>query len=664
MIFVISILLPQGFNNFPMVPGCLFLICVLLIIGCFYTNGWPASLLLYSAIYCLALICLNRQEQNLVCADRIIKILNHYPGRSKLLIKKSNRTKKGCRLECRILSIDTIKLSHLNMSCLLYTPSFKRELNKYDTLSIQIPFRNIRKLANPLSFDKRAFYGAKGIFYEGYISETDDIKHKNFYPSLSDPIASIRYRIAKSINDLNIQKKSKALIHALILGNKYHMHSSTIEKFVNTGCIHVLAVSGLHTGIIFSLFCPLLYLMRFWHSMRWLNIGIISALLFIFVAICGFPSSAVRAALMLGVWLLTKCLGILHNSFSILALTAFAVLMMQPSQIHQLGFKLSYLALAGIIVLYNKIPFNENKILRSIWASPLRMVWLSISAQFFITPILLLELKSFAPYFAISSMIAVPFIFIIMLFSIVAILSHNFIPLVNASIDTLIATLTQAIASIETWPSSTIKEIYFTDVAFAVSSLFLLLFAVSLILKNKLSLIYALCILISIIPCLQAQRLYNLHTVAFSVFHQYQGSLITIHHHGMEDIIYQSGKSNPAYLLSKLRNAHSIHCKNHNTTQLPVTIKSGKFSLLITGPEHIICCSKKNSTYADILLLTQANKSVFLELIDRMKFKLVIIDGSTTYDNKTSIIEILNQYRIPYHDTSTQGFWNYKLLNI
>jgi len=537
-------------------------------------------------------------------------------------------------------------------------------LQKADTLSVQLPFKKIRKESNPVKFDKKAYYQSKGIFHEGFINDKLELEYKGFYSSTNHPIASTRNRIAKKIQNLKLKKKSKAFMHALILGNKSHMHSSTLESFADTGCIHVLAVSGLHTGIIFSLFSPFLYFLRFKHDLRWLTLAMVIGLLYIFVSICGYPPSAVRASCMLSLWLLIKCLGISHNAFSILALTAFVVLMIQPVQIDQLGFKLSYLALTGIIVLYNKIPFRDNPHIQSIWASPFRMIWLSICAQYFLSPLLLLEMNSFAPYFAVSSMIAVPFIYIIMLLSIIVIISHRFIPLLNNILDTLISSLTNTIAFIEKWPLSTINEVYFTELAFGISFIFLTLLSIGLAYQNKVILVFALSILFSIIPCLQAQRLHQLHTVDISIFHKTLGSLVTVHHHGLEHVVFQSGRNNKDYLLSKQRIKHSIHSKSHNPIQPPVIIQSENLSLMIADSENEVCSISCIPAYLDFLLLTKANRNKLYKLMACIDIKMVIIDGSTTYDNKNQIIELLDNLGIQYHDTSTKGYWNYKFLNI
>lgn len=159
----------------------------------------------------------------------------------------------------------------------------------------------------------------------------------------------------------HLSGNSLALLCAMTLGDRSHLTSDVRDDFADAGVSHVLALSGLHLSILVMLFS--------WIVMRWLRrwryahvaaslMGI--ALMAVFVLMAGMPTSLMRAATML--LLAQGCALIERRELGLnnLCLAAFLLLLWQPAWLFDVGFQLSFLAVAGIVVAIRLCPFPER----------------------------------------------------------------------------------------------------------------------------------------------------------------------------------------------------------------------------------------------------------------------------------------------------------------
>jgi competence protein ComEC len=176
--------------------------------------------------------------------------------------------------------------------------------------------------------------------------------------------------------------------------------------------MHILAVSGLHVGILYWLFSILLYRHKKIRQKGWLNSVLILLGLWIYAGITGFSPSVLRATLMFSFIVMATLLGKSSNIYNTLAVSAFVLLLGSPLLVFSVSFQLSYLAVLGIVYMQPKIyrwlTFN-NFILRQLW------MWTSVylAAQLATTPISLYYFHQFPTYFIIANWIVVPAAFLI-----------------------------------------------------------------------------------------------------------------------------------------------------------------------------------------------------------------------------------------------------------
>ena len=165
-------------------------------------------------------------------------------------------------------------------------------------------------------------------------------------------------------------EKEKGLAEALLIGYKNDLDKELVQSYSNTGVVHIIAISGLHLGIIYwlleLLFQPLLKKRK----TKWLRPLLIISGLWTFSLLAGAQPSVLRSALMFSMIVIGESLGRKNTAFNSLACSALILLLINPYWLWDLGFQLSYAAVASILIfmrpVYNLLYF-PNKLIDFIW---------------------------------------------------------------------------------------------------------------------------------------------------------------------------------------------------------------------------------------------------------------------------------------------------------
>ncbi|MEJ2614273.1 MAG: ComEC/Rec2 family competence protein, partial [Ignavibacteriaceae bacterium] len=214
-------------------------------------------------------------------------------------------------------------------------------------ISITGTYTKGREIRNPGEFDYDRYLrknGISGIITAYNISDFKIISSKKeFFP---DQIFQIRKSIYKNIVKLQ-NTQTASLLKSLLLADRSDIDFETKSAFINSGVIHVLAVSGLHTGFII-LFLLLIF-GRF--NIYFRSFAAILGLL-VFMCITGLPVSVFRASVMAIVIIVAFMLNRSTNLFNSLALAALIILIVNPEEIYSAGFQLSFSAVLSIGVIF------------------------------------------------------------------------------------------------------------------------------------------------------------------------------------------------------------------------------------------------------------------------------------------------------------------------
>lgn len=262
---------------------------------------------------------------------------------------------------------------------------------------------------NPKAFDYARFLHTRNIHFTAYVKPEDWQKI-----SESKPFSLIR--LSQNIQNkcLNILHKhlpterEKAVASALILGYKPDLSETTKAAYSNTGAMHVLAVSGLHTGFIYLIVMSLLNRLpvRF-SSWPIVKTALLIASLWLFALITGAAPSVLRSATMFSFLAVGKAINREVNIYNNLASSAFFLLLVNPFLLFSPGFQLSYLAVSGIVYfqpLIYKLRYFKNRLPDYLW----NLTAVSCSAQLSTFPLSLYYFHKLPLYFWLSGMIVIP----------------------------------------------------------------------------------------------------------------------------------------------------------------------------------------------------------------------------------------------------------------
>jgi competence protein ComEC len=264
--------------------------------------------------------------------------------------------------------------------------------------------KNIR---NPGGFEYEGYLQRAGI--TGYIYSSSDsaicIIEDN-EALFSGVIYRIRKYISESIDDLH-NKNTASLLKGILLADRKDIDSEIRTDFINSGTAHILAVSGLHVGFIILIFIVLTGRLNLYLRSILTLSGII-----IFIFITGSPPSVVRASLMAVFVIVGFLTNRSTNIFNSLALSALIILLLDPSQLFNPGFQLSYAAVIGIAIFYLPVrpKIIESNIKGDFLKNTLHFSAVTVAAQIGTLPLVLyyfskLSLVSFA-----ANLIVVPLI--------------------------------------------------------------------------------------------------------------------------------------------------------------------------------------------------------------------------------------------------------------
>lgn len=207
------------------------------------------------------------------------------------------------------------------------------------------------------------------------------------------------------------------VVKALTTGDRRDLSRETVAVFRSSGASHILALSGLHLGILYAILAFLSGAAGGSRIGRGIRYGLIVGLSGVYVFITGASPSLVRAFLFI---FLSETARLTHRKTRLVGSLCGALtlqLAFHPGAITSVGFQLSYLAMTGIALLYPPLkrlyPGEEGR-----WKSPARYIWnaaaLSIACQATTAPLAWWRFRTFPRYFLLTNLLALPLTSLVM----------------------------------------------------------------------------------------------------------------------------------------------------------------------------------------------------------------------------------------------------------
>ena len=351
------------------------------------------------------------------------------------------------------------------LKCYFYKDDRSRALHIGDGLKIQSRIEANSEWRRG-SFDYRRYLEIHGFTGRTFVASWKWQKVKVSLKQLSRlervRLTFLKYR-SQLLSRLNPAVEEKddayAVVAAMALGDKSALTQELKDVYSVTGASHILALSGLHMGIIYTL------LSLFVFSRRWQMLSQIIIMLSIwgFVFLVGMSTSVMRSAVMLSVYALLSLGHRDRMSVNTLAFTAIVMLMVSPMSLFDVGFQMSYMAVFSILLF---VPLMEgifpaeylmsHRVVRWFWG----MVTVSLSAQIGTAPLIAYYFGRFSCYFLPTNFIVIPAAMLILYLSLVVLL----VPSLAFVLFDIVAMLNGLLTKMASIPGASIDNLHPTKI--------------------------------------------------------------------------------------------------------------------------------------------------------------------------------------------------------
>ena len=289
-----------------------------------------------------------------------------------------------------------------------------------------------------------------------------------------------RNELLERLSDHGVDGSVYAVVAAMTLGDKSQLTNELRKTYAITGASHILALSGLHLGIIYTLLSLLLSRRRWWIVSQ----VVIIVCIWLYVFLVGMTVSVVRSAVMITVYALLSLGHRDKMSVNTLAFAAIVMLLFNPLSLFDVGFQMSFMAVLAILLFYplfegvwSQSFLMDHRVFKWLWT----MLSVSCAAQIGVAPLIVYYFGRFSCFFLLTNLLVVPAATLILYLSLVVLLIPSLAYLLIYIVDALNRLLTW----IATLPGVSIEGLHPT--LLQVSMVYVIIIAVYLLLRRAAS---------------------------------------------------------------------------------------------------------------------------------------------------------------------------------
>lgn len=341
-----------------------------------------------------------------------------FEGKQKFVFRidtKLYSNQKYRRYETEILMVNEQDKDFVPFKAVISVPKEIPPLDFRNYYQTEAYINAIASPDNDFQFNYARYSARKDIYRQAFINAevlAAPKKELNF----ADRFNQKRLDILQRIDGSSLSSTSKAFLKGIILADRTDMDAQTVSDFSRSGLMHFLAISGSHMAIIFFM---LMWLLKPIFPAKYRNYPILISLILIwmFAWFIGFGSSVTRSCIMVTAYYLFVILDRKPDFLHAMALAGFIILAFDSHQLFDVGFQLSFLAVAGIFWL-NRPILNLFGRVDSRWKRFLaNIVSMSLSAQIATLPLVLYYFHQYSAVSVIANLVIIPFSEIIIIFS-------------------------------------------------------------------------------------------------------------------------------------------------------------------------------------------------------------------------------------------------------
>lgn len=376
--------------------------------------------------------------------------------------------KASTHIKLRMLKLENNRLILKNRSFINAYFAEEQSLKLPEPGEIIIVKSRLSKISNagnPHEFNYKRYLSLKNIYFSTYIKDKE-WEILSFQSFMSDvKLLSLQFKLFLQQKIKNIARTNDALHPELMLaictGDKSELEYEIKTSFSNAGAIHVMAVSGLHVGMIWMFLQYLTFFLKKSKPGKILQFILIIAILWFYALMTGLSASVVRSVTMFTIASLGGLMNRKAIIFNTLFIAAFIQVIINPKIIYDVGFQFSYTAVLSILLFHPPL----NKILRSkniFFKHVLNLVNVSISAQILTFSLAAYYFHQFPVYFLLTNLLVIPLVTLLMMLFLTSVL-FLFIPPVadfflNSSLR-ITGLMEDSVELVNSMPGNTIQNI-------------------------------------------------------------------------------------------------------------------------------------------------------------------------------------------------------------
>jgi len=511
--------------------------------------------------------------------------------------------------------------------------------------------KTIAKPLNPYQFDYSKYLETLGVYGQIRISNFQILDKKQGKKTIRGLAEKFRNHLLLKLEKTSLGQDERAILQALVLGQKKDISKDLYSDYAAAGAVHILAVSGLHVGILFFIFSFVLKPIRLLPYGNLLQSVLLALCLWSFAFITGLSPSVTRAVTMFSFFAFANVIDRETNTTNTLFLSFFVLLLINPLWLFQVGFQLSYLAVLSILLIQPKLRklYRPRFYIDTLFWNILTV---SIAAQFGILPLSLFYFHQFPGLFFITNIVVLPILGILLGLGVLLIclsginlLPEGFVIVYNF----LLSKLNQFIIWVASQDRFLFEDIHFSEGKLLAS--YAVIIAHTLLLqsysyKKTLFVFASLGFLIVVF----IWDKYDASENELIIFHKNRKTLIG-YKQAEQFLLFRSDSETykKAFPIKGYRIAQQID--TFSEENMPAVFNYKDKTILVLDSVGVF--PKLSSR--PVLILTESPKVNLERLIDSLNPEIIIADGS----NYTSYVarwkKTCAQKKLPFHHTGTKG---------
>lgn len=534
-----------------------------------------------------------------------------------------------------------------NLLCYFEKDENSQKIKPGDRLLINGTVLETSTNHNPLAFDFKNYLHNRGINHQIFIQSDDwEILSESELNYLQTLANNLRNKLLTVLRKHILKSDEQAIAAALTLGYRNQLTSEIYDAYTDTGSVHVLAVSGLHLGILTKLILVILGLFKSNHRVAKITKATVTILaIWLFALVTGAAPAVIRAATMFTLYTIGVTFSRNSNTYNILALSALILLLYDPFLLFQASFQFSYLALTSILYFHPIISawwIPENKFIRYLW----NLAVVAIAAQILVFPVTVYYFHKFPLYFILSGIVAVPSAAIILSLGLGLFLVEFVAPTLNQVLGPILETYLEfflwTIMSIQKLPMCSVENILIRSSDMILIYILLVALMIGISFK-KPRMIFLM---------LSALLFYAVSNCFFLFKNLNQKELIVYDHRGATSMDIITGLN--LYEVSSIEMLKSTLEFANENYRLSKKIKSVyKVNPFETRSNNQVISGKGYLAFEDLRFLILNNKS---ELPSQEKIKIdYLIIGKVSTDKLVFALELIEAENIIL--TNANPFW-------